>query len=234
MNNQTLIVKFMQRLDKLSSSDYGNIEQWMMIEAFNKGTLSWVRRQLEGINQTKSGAEGSTRRIDDLQYILTTSPLEVLEGSDESYWYSLLPEDYLQWSRVSASGKNNCCPPRKLVVFEAIEADLDMNLSNNGKRPNFDWATTFATVSNKTVKIFTNGEFDILDASLTYYKTPINIQIAGIVNPSTGEISVTDVECEAADNIIELLIEEGVGILLGDLSNFQKEQITTQRNERNT
>ena len=36
MNNDTLQLKLKQRLNKLDSQDYDNIEPWQMIEAFNK------------------------------------------------------------------------------------------------------------------------------------------------------------------------------------------------------
>ena len=41
MNNGTILLKVQQRLNKLASSDYDNTEPWQIIEAFNKGTVSW-------------------------------------------------------------------------------------------------------------------------------------------------------------------------------------------------
>ena len=62
MLNSTLVIKLKQRLNKLDSQDYDNIECWQVVEAFNKAQVEWARRQLHGINVVKEGDEGSTRR----------------------------------------------------------------------------------------------------------------------------------------------------------------------------
>ena len=50
MDNNTLQLKIKQRLNKLASFDFDNLECWQMIEAFNKAQVSWCRRQLHGTN----------------------------------------------------------------------------------------------------------------------------------------------------------------------------------------
>ena len=72
MQNSVLTIKIKQRLNKLDSQDYDNIECWQVVEAFNKAQVEWTRRQLHGINIVKEGDEQSTRRIDDLQVLLNT------------------------------------------------------------------------------------------------------------------------------------------------------------------
>ncbi len=69
MLNETLRIKIKQRLNKLSSNDYDNIENWQFIEAFNKAQIEWVRRQLHGNNIYNVGDELSKRRVDDLQIL---------------------------------------------------------------------------------------------------------------------------------------------------------------------
>ena len=71
MNNITLQLKIKQRLNKLDSQDYDNIQCWQMVEAFNKAQMEWVRRQVQGVNITKTGDEQTKVRIDDLQKLLT-------------------------------------------------------------------------------------------------------------------------------------------------------------------
>ena len=55
MNNATLQLKLKQRLNKLDSQDFDNIEPWQMIEAFNKAQVEWCRRNLHGGNMYKEG-----------------------------------------------------------------------------------------------------------------------------------------------------------------------------------
>lgn len=232
MINQTIILKLQQRLSKLSSSDYENLEIWMYLEAFNKAQINWIRRQLEGINQTRTGAETTTRRIDDLEFILTTSDMVITNNT--LYWSTPLPNNYLQWCRISANAIDNCCPPRRLVIFESTEADRDVNLGDNGKKPNYAWATTFATISSKIIRIYTNNEFGIQDTQLAYYRVPANIEINGVADPYTGAISTTDVLCEAPDNVIELMIDEAVSVLASDIKDYQSMQVANASVEHNT
>ena len=84
MLNSTIQIKIKQRLNKLDSQDYDNIECWQIVEAFNKAQVEWARRQLHGMNIMKEGDEGSTRRKDDLQVLLDRQALNL---TDKEYYY---------------------------------------------------------------------------------------------------------------------------------------------------
>ena len=84
MNNQILQLKIKQRLNKLDSNDYDNIEPWQIIEAFNKAQMQWVRRNLHGFNRNQEGDEGSKRRIDDIQILLVD---QVLTGTTRALFF---------------------------------------------------------------------------------------------------------------------------------------------------
>ena len=57
MLNSTIQIKVKERLNKLDSLDYDNIECWQIVEAFNKVQIEWARRQLHGGNIYKEGDE---------------------------------------------------------------------------------------------------------------------------------------------------------------------------------
>jgi len=206
----------------------------MEAEAVNKSQDAWVRRQLEGINQTKTVAEGSTRRIDDLQCILTTwSGGFTNEGN---YWQSdSFPDNYLEWCRISAFGQDECdnCPPRQLLIFEGNEADVDTYIPDVNRTPSYEWATTFSTVMSRTFKIWTMGKFNIVDPLVTYYRTPRRIIFLGSTDPYTGIVSTVDVTCEFPDGVTELIIDEAAAILANDMDALQKGQQLNQRTEFN-
>jgi hypothetical protein len=224
MTNQLIIAKLGQRINKLSSLDYDNLEPWMRAEAINKAQDNWTRRQLEGINQTRTGAEGSIRRIDDLQSMITVLTDTFVDKG--LYWESsIYPSDYMEWCRISASAIHKCetcCPPRPLVIFMGNEADVDICLSDTNRQPSYEWATTFCTVMSKKFKIWTNGEFGLSDVLITYYRQPRKIVFINSVDPYTGLVSAVDVECEFPDNIVELIIDEAAAILSGDMDAFNQ------------
>lgn len=126
MNNNLLQLKLKQRLNKLSSMDYDNIEAWQMQEAFNKAQVEWVRRQVHGNNPTKEGDEQTRQRIDDLQILLKTYKLE---GKMYPTYFEadLMPRDYMSFKRVSTLAVSECCPEERIMdIYLAEEADADL------------------------------------------------------------------------------------------------------------
>jgi len=233
MDNSTIQIKVKQRLNKLSSNDYDNIETWMISEAFNKAQVEWPRRQLHGGNPYKEGDEFSKRRIDDLQVLLREHSLTGIQ-TDTYFETDNFPEDdYMEFKRISADAKDECCPdPRPLSVYLAEAANVNLILRDELKRPDFDWAETFCTFLDNRIRIYRDTSFDIVNPVLTYYKRPIYIEFAGITNPYTGTVSPIDVECEFKDDIIEVLLDDTAAIIAGDIENFnqmQREQAAAER-----
>ena len=230
MLNSTITIKMKQRLNKLDSQDYDNITCWQVVESFNKAQVEWARRQLHGINVVKEGDEQSTRRKDDLQALLIKEPLTTAKVG--IYYEGVIPGDYLQWKRVDINAKKECCDNRRMTVYLAEEGNLNQLLRDKSKQPSFEWAETFATLINNTVHLYTNDEFDVEETFLTYYRQPRKIQITGCSDPYTGVISATEVECEFKDDIIELIIDEAVSILAGDIESGNQFSRTQESAER--
>ena len=196
-----------------------------------------VRRILYGetdtaTNNKQTGDEASKRRIDDLQILLVDGKLNMVK-KDLYYQSPTLPDNYFEWKRLSAKATNGCCEKRPLVIYLAQEANVDELLRDYAKQPNFSWGETFATINGNKAKIYTNGEFDIVDAELTYYKQPTRIQIKGVSDPYTGLISTEDVISEFKDDLVELFIDECVKILAGDLEDMTSVQLADKSVETN-
>lgn len=234
MLNGTIILKVKQRLNKLDSSDYDNIETWMIIEAFNKGTVAWCRRQLHGTNQKQEGDEQSKRRIDDLQVILTATPI-TLDKKDKYFTTTTgLPANYFEWKRVEVNAENECCDNKRAMVVTLVEeANVNTLLKDKNKQPSFDWGETFCTLEDNELKIWTNNEFETPDAILHHYRQPRRIEINGITDPYTLVTSTADVESEFKDDIIELFVDEAAKIIAGDIESFNQQQTATGQVEGN-
>jgi hypothetical protein len=232
MLNSTITVKIKQRLNKLDSNDYDNIECWQVVEAFNKAQVEWSRRQLHGINLTKEGDEGSTRRKDDMQVLLYKSNITNLTDKGD-YSFLNIPGDYLQWKRVDVYGQRDCCDKRRMVIYLAEEGNVSILLRDKLKKPSFEWAETFATLIDDNINIYTNGEFNVPEVDLTYYRQPRKIEIQGCVDPYTNLQSPVNITCEFKDDIIELIIDEAVSIIAGDIESGNQFSRGTDTAERN-
>lgn len=233
MLNNTLFLKVKQRLNKLDSNDYNNLQCWQFVEAYNKGALMWCRRQLNGSNQKQQGDEQTKHRIDDLQVLLKSITLNFTK--QKGYWESeLLPADYMEFKRLSAVGKSSCCKDSKnFMIYLVEENNIGEILRDELRAPNFEWAETVCTIIGNRIRIYTNDEFDIDSAKLMYYKLPVKIQIENCVNPYTGSLSTTEVISEFKDDITELLVDEAAAIIAGDIESLNQFYINTQNVEKN-
>lgn len=232
MTNNLLQLKIKQRLNKLASMDYDNIECWQIQEAFNKAQLEWVRRQLHGSNPYKEGVEQSTKRIDDLQILLSE---EFLSGNhlDQYFESEIIPDRYMAFARVTTRAKSECCPERQMTVYLAEVANADNLLTDRFSKPSFDWAETFCTMFGNRVRIYTNGEFELVKPKLVYYRKPTDVLFVNCVNPNSGQTATKDYECEFKDDIVELLIDDACAILAGDIESQLQMQRSSQNAERN-
>jgi hypothetical protein len=345
MNNSILQIKFKQRLNKLASNDFDNIECWQIVEVFNKAQISWCRRQLHGTNQFGEGDEQSKKRVDDLQILLKTLSLTGPDiPYDDKYGYfradnfgAIYDNDYLEYKRVetfgiqvfpgssneevqteivevpiyqihgaqgvtyvgndpegwneeNASGgvyieninnfdtipnslanaefdengygpllgfesvtnviegtgtnitaavlapgasKEKCCrDPRTMTVYLSEVANTDVILRDPLKNPDFEWGETFCTLQNNQIRIW-RKDFFIIDPKLIYYRKPRMIQILGCVDPYTGQQSTVDIESEFKDDIVEMIIDEAVSIMAGDISDVNTYQRGDNMSEKN-
>ena len=344
MNNSTLQIKFKQRLNKLASNDFDNIQCWQIIEVFNKAQISWCRRQLHGTNQFGEGDEQSKKRVDDLQILLKTLPLTGVDiPYDDKFGYfqannfaTIYNTDYLEYKRVEAFGiqvwpgmegepaeteliripiyqihgsaavyigndpegwneenanignyianindyqvvpapfiglefdengygpitgyeettsiiegtgtnptapvlapnadKERCCKdPRTMTVYLSEVANVDVILRDPLKNPDFEWCETLCTLQTNEIRIW-RKDFFIIDPKLIYYRKPRRIEIAGCVDPYTSVQTAVDVECEFKDDIVELMIDEAVSILAGDISDVNTYQRGDNMAEKN-
>ncbi len=233
MENSTLLIKLKQRLNKLDSNDYDNIECWQFIEAFNKAQIEWCRRNLHGGNMYKEGDELSKKRIDDLQPLLIE--LSLTGSTSDTYFETnnFPVNQYLEFKKVTAQAKDDCCNPRSMTVYLAEEANVPLLLRDPLKNPDFEWGETFCTMLNNSIRIYRNTNFDIVDPVLTYYRKPTNIQVLDCVNPYTGLVSTQNVNCEFKDDLVEVMLDDTAALIAGDIENIYQQQRGTQAAERN-
>lgn len=232
MLNQTILLKVKERLNKLDSLDYDNFQTWQIVEAFNKGQVDWTRRNLHGLNVVKEGDEQSTSRIDDFQILLTS--LNPILTNRPQFVETDIPTDYLRWKRISSSASSKCCPdPKPMIIYLAEQANVDSLLRDKNKQPSFEWGETFVTMSDGKIQVWTGGSFTLNNLELVYYRQPRRIEIASIADPYTLLTPTVDVESEFKDDINEVLVDECVKILAGDIESVLQMQRQGQVVENN-
>lgn len=234
MLNSTILLKIAQRLNKLDSADYDNIQPWQRVEAFNKGSVQWLRRNLHALNIKQEGDEQSKRRIDDFQTILIEEVITLEKGDRFFESTSELPDNYFEWKRLNGKAIDDCCDdPRPMVITLAEEANVDEVNRDFLKKPSFEWGETYCTLKSNRIRIHTNDEFEIPEATLSYYRQPTRIRVIGIQDVYVGDIPTVEVESDFKDDIVELFIDEAVKIIAGDIESFNQRQVSEDTVEGN-
>jgi hypothetical protein len=120
-----------------------------------------------------------------------------------------------------------------MVIYLGEQANVDQLLRDKNKQPSYEWGETFATISGNAIQIYTNNTFEISEATLWYYRQPIHIEIAGVIDPYTGITSAVDVNSEFKDDLVEVFIDECAKIIAGDIESQLQMQRQAQAVEQN-
>lgn len=230
MKASLVFIKIKERLNKIDSADYDNIECWQAREAFNKAQLEWVRRQVHGKNDTQEGDEETRQRVDDLQILLTPEKLNVRQN--ELFFEAKdLPNNYLYIKRVTPKVNREKCKNKPIKSTLREEANVDEYLQDWSLQPSFEFEETFHTLINNTVRVYANKEFDVEEINLIYYRYPREIDF-GTCQQLDGT-SGQEIDPEFKDDIVELIIDDAVSIIAGDIESPNALQIAKQRSENN-
>lgn len=232
MDNNTLQLKFQGRLNKLASQDYDNLECWQIAEAFNKAQLEWTRRQIAGLNQRQVADEGDKQIKEDLQVLYSEKSLDFVLHPDYAETEKF-PEDYHLTKRVDVKAKSSCCGARPMRVYPCATSDVTARLRDENARPDFEWAETFYTLGGNRLRVYRTADFDISEIRLTSYHKPREVSFLGCISTKTG-LPLPDVTCEFRDDVTEIIIDEAVSTLAGDIENQLQMQRSKQAATSNT
>lgn len=229
MDASLIFIKIKERLNKLDSADYDNLECWQAREAFNKAQLEWIRRQIHGKNDTKEGDESTRQRVNDLQLLLTPLTIDVKEYP--IYFQAELPDNYLYFKRATPVVSHGECKKKLIKSTLREEANVDEYLQDWSMRPSFEFEETFHTLINDTIRVYANNDFYVDEINLIYYRFPRQIDFGQCQHLDSTE--GVQVDPEFNDDIVELIIDDAVSILAGDIESPNQFQITKQRSETN-
>lgn len=230
MDVRLIPIKVKERLNKLSSNDYDNIECWQFIEAYNKAQLDWSRANLHGGNQYREGDEQTRRRIDDFQVLLKP---KTLKGINRDFYFESesLPKDYFFFKRCFVYGSTETCKHEKIKCDLKEEANVDLLLDDPNANPSFEWRETFCTLVGDKIRVYTSGNFIIESIELVYYKYPTPINLSGCLD--INNLPGTNVDPIFRDDVVEVIIDAAVAILAGDIQDINTLQISQQRVQQN-
>ena len=219
MNSKIAIQRSKQGLEKFDTASNANFKNWDYEDAFNKALTDWYRRQDWGTNQKQQGEESSEMVSDDLQVFLTEKKMSV---SDLKIYFDTvkLPENYRYYNRLSVFASKGTCS-KSLIPSSFIEsANVDVYLSDWGKSPSFEFEQCFHIILGNKFRVYTNEDFKIDYVKLFYFRAPKNISC---------EIKDMDIEWEIKEDVAELVIDEAIKNLAGNIEHMSANQLAEKR-----
>lgn len=193
-----------------------------MQEATNKAILDYLRRNLHGGNQYREGDEETVRRVDDFQFLLKNGKLSV--GNTDIYSETVtLPTDWLYHKRVTPNTTKGTCTDVRLRSTLIEEANVDDYLMDYNSQPSFDFEETFHTMIGNKIRVFHNGDFTVIDVSITYYRQPALINFTDPILKQNA--------WEWKQDVAEQIIDEACKILAGDIESINQNALADGRVE---
>lgn len=231
ITTREIIVKVKKRVNKEDTDDYDNLSLYSIIEAYNKAQLNIVNYLTGQINQYKQGNEATFRTIDRLSSLINKTPLELSVTKEKDYYYTEdFPDEYFKYVSSYSEGFTDKCSGKKIFHIPIEEANIHLITRNDNQNASFEWAEAPITVAESKIKIHTDNKFNIKKAYLTFYRYPINIDIAGYTKQDNTPS--TTINPELPDDVVEMCIDEAVRIIQGDIQNAAGIQIANQNLQR--
>lgn len=223
MTSGIAIQRGKQRLQKQDTNFNSNFldEEWE--DAFNKAVSDWVRRQHHGFNQFKESDEQTEQRVDDLQILLKDRKISVSNRGIYSET-TVFPKDYRYYKRLTPIVTKNNCKKVSIKSFFVEESNVDDYIKDWTFKPSFDFEETFHTLVSNKFRVYHNNDFSVDEVLLTYYRNPAYISCSK---------RNYDVVWEWKDDVAEIIIDEAVKILAGDIENNSGFELANKRVEEN-
>lgn len=208
MNSKIAIERINAATQKQDTNANANFTSWDKEDALNKGMNDWVRRQVHGMNQMREGQEESQMRVDDLEILLIRDKRLSVSSGDISVDTSTIPENYRYYNKLTPLVSKGSCAQTSIKSFFVENANVDDYLQDWTFSPSYDFEQTFHTMSGKKFTIYHNGDFTVKEAILSYYRSPQKISC---------EKKDLEKEWEWKDDVAEVIIDEAVKILTGNI-----------------
>lgn len=219
MNSKIAIQRAKQALEKQDTNAFANLTPWDYEDSFNKGLTDWYRRQDWGTNQRKEGEESSEMITDDLQVFLTRKKLSVINDKISSETFKL-PPNYRYYNRLAVNATKNDCKNVSIVSKFRENANVDILLSDWNTSPSFDFEQCFHVLLNNKFVIYTNNDFKVESATIYYFRAPKLISC---------EMKDLEQEWEVKEDVAELIIDEAIKNIGGNIENSTASQMANNR-----
>jgi hypothetical protein len=238
----SLLYKIDQKLNKLSTNEYQQINLEDKILALNEAQIKLIKQKVDGQNTISGlGLDAFKKRYEDLQSLVVTynhQPLDLtLMNAELNQWKAnihLLTPKYMFYIDSYVIADKGRCTDRKIWINRdlAKHGDLQYCLNNTHYKPSFEYQETFNFLSSDEISIFTDGTFTPKQIYISYMRYPVYINKTGYVMLDGQDSYDADCELETylEDELLDLTVQN-LAMYTENQSAVQSAQFRIQTNE---
>ena len=194
MTIQETYIEFLNLVNRNATNNRTNVDKPRFVMLFNNMQNKYLEWSLDKRN------EDSIRNV---QAVLVKNLNLTQNGLEETHTNYALPENYFDFSNITASVTTDCCEANNMLLFETKSEDVEEKLADTNTQPSFEYRESFYHFSNNSVVLYKKG-FEYSKVLLTYYRYPRQVDIAGY--PKLDNTLSTDIDPEFDDKVVNRIL----------------------------
>jgi hypothetical protein len=221
MNIKEMHYDFKQKLNKIDSEQYRNLKvpeiDWKLNEAIDL----FVKIVAEPKIKINLGFELSSRITDDIRSLVVDTVPLVLTVLDSTHYLAALPVNYLYYVSLDSMQikQGNCTVSAQKIFVRQHDDDFVASVFD---KSSFIWREVNIRFYQAGIKIYTEGEFSVEEALLSYIKIPASVNNCedypgGSYKTLAGVTLVANVDCDLPIETHREIVDIAVAITTGDL-----------------
>lgn len=189
--------KFILKINNLNTADNLDVSTGEFVLLFNEQQNKWFRNKFKGRSAIYS--------IDDVQQLIEADMSLVSSATTSTRFQEYkMPSNYLDYISSYALAKKDTCIDRTIYTYQVKLDNINTHLKDINNWPSFEYQEAPITLSSDNIQFYTT-DFIITSTYLTYYRYPINIDIAGYTRLD-GTTS-TNIDPELYDQAVDEIID---------------------------
>jgi hypothetical protein len=195
---EELIYEFKLNLNKMDRQDNVQVPLEDILVFLNQAQLSWVKSKVGENNIFRDGYEGTRKRIDDLQVLKVDDVSLTLQKTTDVLYKGYKADlktipNYMMYIMSHVGARKEDCKAG-LTVDLIRQNDLSTLYFDANFSPSFEWRSTFATIGQDNIIVYTDETFEIENLYLTYLRYPKAIDSEGYIKIDGLDSSKQDCE----------------------------------------
>lgn len=226
-----------RKRDKIDSQSRVDLTDAEIDAALNEAIIKWTRTRYNGNNAKREGFEVTQQRIDDLSTLVIKAPdRQPLLSPDYTntgngiYRFDLsnLAFPYMHYLRATAL-VYGCDVPYRVEIVQ--HDDLTYKLKDEFNKPSSKWRRVLGTFGRsdtsqeRSLYIYTNGDFEVTGLYLDYLKQPNEVSL-GTYNDIDGN-ATAKTECDLPDSVHDQIVDLAVKLLSDINEDIVMSQLTS-------